>query len=89
MTPPAQPPRQDQYPRKANDHRTNVRLQHFSEVGAQLALDHGWSVVDQFSLTMPHVFESLLIDSAHYLMTDAIDPIVDEVIGKAGLCPDL
>ena len=25
---------------------------------------------------------------AHFLATDAMDPIVDEVIDKAGLCPD-
>ena len=26
------------------------------------------------------------MDMAHYMATDAIDPIVDEVLGKSGLC---
>ena len=39
--------------------------------------------MDQFALTRPHVWEPLSVDMAHYLTTDAMDPIVDEVIGKA------
>ncbi|KAG8909000.1 hypothetical protein FRB99_000103 [Tulasnella sp. 403] len=86
VTSPAQPPRQDEFVRKYSDHRTNVRLQHWSEISTKMALDMGFSVVDQFALTMPHVWEPMGLDFAHYLSTDAIDPIVDEVIGKAGLC---
>jgi hypothetical protein len=42
--------------------------------------------VDQYELTLPHNFEPRHNDMAHYLATDAIDPIIDEVLGKSGLC---
>lgn len=46
----------------------------------------GWAAVDQFALTIPHAMEPLGTDSAHYLASDAIDAVVDEVIGKSGVC---
>jgi hypothetical protein len=42
--------------------------------------------VDQFELTLPHSLEPLATDMAHFLANDALDPIVDEVLGKTGLC---
>ncbi|KAG9012166.1 hypothetical protein FRB90_006815 [Tulasnella sp. 427] len=86
MTAPAAVPRTDEYVRKYADRRTNVRLQHWRDLGVDIALKAGWSVVDQFELTLPHNLEPLHTDMAHYLATDAIDPIVDEVIGKLGIC---
>lgn len=86
MTAPAAPPRTDEYVRKYADRRTNVRLQHWAELGTEVALKAGWGVVDQFDLTLPHNLEPLHTDMAHYLATDAMDPIVDEVIGKTGIC---
>lgn len=88
LTQPAQPPRQDQWIRIFTDHRTNVRQKYWGELAGGVALANGWSVVDQFALTAPHIWEPLYIDMAHYLSTDAMDPILDEVIDKAGLCPD-
>jgi len=88
LTQPAEPPRQDEYVRNINDHRTNIRQQHWAELASAVALENGWSVVDQFALTQPYVWEPLNTDMAHFLATDAMDPIVDEVIDKAGLCPD-
>lgn len=42
--------------------------------------------VDLQELTLPHSLELRHMDMAHYMATDAIDPIVDEVLGKSGLC---
>ncbi|KIO33629.1 hypothetical protein M407DRAFT_231788 [Tulasnella calospora MUT 4182] len=88
MTAPAAPPRTDEYVRKFADRRTNVRLQHWADLGTKVALNAGWSVVDQFNLTLPQNLEPLHTDMAHYLATDAMDPIVDEVIGKIGICSE-
>jgi len=87
LTQPAQPPRQDEWIRMFSDHRTNTRQKHWGELAGAIALANGWSVVDQFALTVPHIWESLNIDMAHFLSTDAMDPILDEVIDKGGLCP--
>jgi hypothetical protein len=42
--------------------------------------------VDQYALTLPHAVEPRGTDMAHYLANDGIDPIIDEVLGKSGLC---
>jgi hypothetical protein len=83
---PAAVPSQAEYFRNMNDRRTNVRLRYFRDLGFSLALDRGWDVVDFFELTMPLVWETR--DGVHYLMTDAIDPLLDEIIGKAALCEE-
>ncbi|KIO24458.1 hypothetical protein M407DRAFT_244458 [Tulasnella calospora MUT 4182] len=88
MTAPATPPRTDEFVQKYADKRTNVRLQHWVGLATELALHAGWSLVDQFDLTLPHNLEPLHTDLAHYLATDAMDPIVDEVIGKIGICSE-
>ena len=56
-------------------------------MATRLARDAGFMVVDQFDLSMPHVEEPMKTDFAHYVYTDAMDPIVDDVIGKLGICP--
>lgn len=87
FAPPAQPPRQDNWIKTYKDHRTNIRLHYWSDLSTKLALEFGWSVVNQYSLTIHHHEEILSIDNAHYLASDAMDPIVDEVIEKMGICP--
>jgi hypothetical protein len=56
------------------------------DLAVPLAQDYGWRVVDQFALTEPHIWETLHLDAAHFLATDALDPILDEIIGKSGIC---
>ncbi|KAJ7583783.1 hypothetical protein C8J56DRAFT_1054311 [Mycena floridula] len=87
VTLPAGPQRQDEWARGYNDHRTNIRSAYQSEVGIKMARElPGWSTVNQFALTIPFSLESLYVDMSHYLVTDALDPILDEVIGKSGVC---
>ncbi|KAJ7583977.1 hypothetical protein C8J56DRAFT_196072 [Mycena floridula] len=87
VTLPAGPQRQDEWARGFKDHRTNVRSAYQTEVGIRMAHElPGWSTVDQFALTIPFSMESLYVDMAHYLVNDALDPILDEVIGKSGVC---
>lgn len=83
---PAVVPRWDEWPAQFNDHRTNIRMQYWRDLSRKLAKEMGWMFVDQYELTLPHNFEPRHNDMAHYLATDAIDPIIDEVLGKSGLC---
>ncbi|KAM0790486.1 hypothetical protein ACM66B_003361 [Microbotryomycetes sp. NB124-2] len=46
-----------------------------------------WFVVDFESLSKPVSIDTDLIDGVHYLMTDAIEVVVDDWIGRSGLCP--
>lgn len=86
LTLPAGPQRQDEWAQSFKDHRTNVRSQYQTDVGIEIARKMGWSVVDQFALTIPHSMEALSTDLAHYLVNDALDAILDELIGKSGVC---
>lgn len=86
MTTPAMAPRRDEHPRKFNDKRTSTRQGFLSAVSASLVRAHGWAVIDQFALTEAHTLELMAMDKAHYLATDAIDPIVDELIEKTEVC---
>ena len=83
---PAAIPRQDEWVIKYKDHRTNIRLQYWRDASLKMAKELGWDMVDQFELTLPHSVEPLAVDEAHYLANDGLDPIVDEVLGKTGLC---
>jgi hypothetical protein len=69
-----------------NDRRTNIRTRYWRDLSQKLAKELGWMFVDQQELTLPHALEPRDMDMAHYMATDAIDPIVDEVLGKTGLC---
>lgn len=87
VTLPAGPQRQDEWARGFKDHRTNVRSAFQADAGIKIAQGLvGWSTVDQFALTIPFSMEPLSVDMAHYLVSDALDPILDEVIGKSGVC---
>lgn len=69
-----------------NDRRTNIRIRYWRDLSQKLATELGWMFVDLQELTLPHSLELRHMDMAHYMATDAIDPIVDEVLGKSGLC---
>lgn len=86
LTSPAWPARKDWWVYNFNDQRTNTRLRHWGALARPLAEERGWRVVDQFALSAPHIWELLFLDKAHFLGTDALDPIVDEVVAKAGIC---
>ena len=45
------------------DCRTGQRLEHFNDLSTEIALAHGWSVIDYFTKTRPFVPDS--IDSVH------------------------
>ncbi|KAI5476459.1 hypothetical protein MNV49_007706 [Pseudohyphozyma bogoriensis] len=66
--------------------RTNVRLEKWNLEMNRIARKHGWAVVDVHSLTKPFAIETPKLDGIHYMNTDAIDPIGDELIAKMGIC---
>ncbi|KAI5475957.1 hypothetical protein MNV49_000564 [Pseudohyphozyma bogoriensis] len=66
--------------------RTGPRLEHWNEKLTKLARVYDWAVIDVFSLTKPFAVDTIQADGIHYLKTDAIDPIGDELIGKMGIC---
>ncbi|KAL1715257.1 hypothetical protein EV715DRAFT_275970 [Schizophyllum commune] len=86
LTTPAVAPRQDEYVQMHKDKRTSTRQGYLARRSAELARQYGWKVVDQFALTEAHTVELMALDRAHFVATDAIDPIVDELIQKAGVC---
>ena len=49
--------RRQQHWGKLADHRTNVRQQHWGKLAGAIVLENGRSVVDQFALTEPRVWE--------------------------------
>lgn len=83
---PAGVQRQDKFVIQHKGHGTNVRFQYWRDEARNLAKELGWKFVDQYDLTLPHSLEPLKTDMAHYLANDAMDPIVDELLGKTGLC---
>jgi len=83
---PAVVQRQDDFVIEFKDHGTNIRFQYWRDISQKLAEELGWMFVDQFELTLPHSLEPLYTDMAHFLANDALDPIVDELLGKTGLC---
>ncbi|KAL1744212.1 hypothetical protein HDZ31DRAFT_39231 [Schizophyllum fasciatum] len=89
LTTPAVAPRQDEYVRMHKEKRTSTRQDYLAMRSRELARMYGWKVVDQFALTEPHTVELMSLDRAHYVATDAIDPIVDELLQKAGVCDDM
>ena len=45
-----------------------------------------WALLNFFGLTIPFTLETLSVDLAHYLINDALEAAVDEIIEKAGIC---
>ncbi|GAA5873187.1 hypothetical protein JCM16303_006966 [Sporobolomyces ruberrimus] len=76
------------YPQKIEryDCRTSQRLTRWNELSTKEALKEGWSVVDAQALTRSMAVDTRLIDGVHFIKTDAIDPMVDELIEKLGIC---
>lgn len=83
---PGIPPRADDFVRTFADRRTNARAARWRDLALPLAGAHGWRTVDHYALTLPHAHEVMALDSAHYLGTDAIDAVLDDVLAKSGLC---
>ncbi|GAA5936516.1 uncharacterized protein JCM15063_001908 [Sporobolomyces koalae] len=78
------------YPQRIEkfDCRTSQRLTRWNELTTQAALEHGWGVVDAQSYSRAIAIDTRMIDGVHYIKTDAIDPMVDELIMKLDICPD-
>ncbi|GAA6025013.1 hypothetical protein JCM10207_004764 [Rhodosporidiobolus poonsookiae] len=76
------------YPKKAEqyDCRTAQRLGRWNDLVTAAALREGWAVVDAGAVTRPMQQDTRAMDGVHYIRTDAIDPIVDEVVEKMGIC---
>lgn len=83
---PARPPRNDTWPIEFKDRGTNQRYMSWARVSIGIAEEEGWEWVDIFKYTSPFVHETE--DMSHYIMTDAMDPIIDDVIGVMGFCDD-
>ncbi|TRM65032.1 hypothetical protein BD626DRAFT_490686 [Schizophyllum amplum] len=88
LTPAAPGPLTTDRVRRDNRHTTHNRLRYWSELMIPLALARGWSVIDQFALTAPLAWETLVSDGIHFMMTDAHEALVDEALGKMGICAE-
>ncbi|KAL1689736.1 hypothetical protein GGG16DRAFT_57138 [Schizophyllum commune] len=88
LTPAAMAPRQDPPAANSRQKSTNARLAYWTALAAPLAKSRGWALLDQFALTEPMAWEPMFTDRLHYLLTDAHEAIVDEAVGRTGLCPE-
>ncbi|TRM55581.1 hypothetical protein BD626DRAFT_524622 [Schizophyllum amplum] len=88
VTPAAVAPRQDGDAAASKQKSTNARHAYWAALAAPVARARGWAVLDQFALTEPMAWEPMFTDRLHYLLTDAHEAIVDEAVGRTGLCPD-
>ncbi|GAA6039735.1 hypothetical protein JCM8097_001377 [Rhodosporidiobolus ruineniae] len=82
LTSPAWSPK----PEELRDCRTAQRIGRWNELLSEKALEAGWAVVDAGEMTKPMQADAKLMDGVHYIKTDAIDPVVDELVGKMALC---
>lgn len=85
---PPHPPRDDPSFVNSNDRRTNHRMRIFNDAIASVVLNetNKWSAVDQQELLDPFDFFPLRTDKAHFLETDGLEAVLDEVMGKLQLC---
>ncbi|KAL1723261.1 hypothetical protein EV715DRAFT_191548 [Schizophyllum commune] len=88
LTPAAPGPLTTDRVRRDNRHTTHNRLRYWSDAMVPLARWRDWSVIDQFALTAPLAWETLVSDGIHFMMTDAHEALVDEALGKMGICPE-
>lgn len=65
ITTPAQPMRTDTWSSGTLDQRTNPRLYYWNRLATQMALGHGWAVVDAFDATIGFADDPLCVDLAH------------------------
>ncbi|EJD55095.1 hypothetical protein AURDEDRAFT_109564 [Auricularia subglabra TFB-10046 SS5] len=84
ITPPAVAPREDEFVRELKDRRTNLRIAHWARIGLDLAAARGWRTVDQFAYTRAFVRDTK--DDAHFIETDGLDPVLDDIVAKLGIC---
>jgi hypothetical protein len=86
---PAMPNRVDKWPREYGDVRTNQKIRKWDAVAREVVQANkaqGWRYVDHTTLTAPFAWDVLNLDSAHFLGTDALDPVLDDVLVKMELC---
>ncbi|GAA5842091.1 hypothetical protein JCM5353_001107 [Sporobolomyces roseus] len=78
------------YPQKIEryDCRTQQRLTRWNELATEAALENNWSVVDAQDMTRSMAIDTRMIDGVHYIKTDAIDPMADELLMKLKICGD-
>ncbi|GAA5901054.1 hypothetical protein JCM8208_007605 [Rhodotorula glutinis] len=70
-----------------NDCRTGPRMHKWSEELRRMAREQGeWQIVDVERYSRPVQDDVRLFDGIHFLRTDAIDPVVDEIIARLGFC---
>lgn len=86
MSPPAQPARNDPYTIKFADRRTNGKIRYWASLIGAEATKLGWRYVDAFEKSIAFMEDAWTVDYAHYLFTDALDPILDELILKMEIC---
>lgn len=68
------------------EHRTNVQLARWRDGFMALCEKYGWRTVDQFTIGMPVNLEMSSADGLHLSPGPSHAWIVDELVGKAGLC---
>lgn len=86
LTGPAVIPRSDHWPREVDDRRTSSRARLWRDLTLKMAQEEGWRFVDQYDITRSFDWDVLDLDLAHFLATDALDPLLDDVLGKTGIC---
>lgn len=86
LVPTPYPPHLTEASRRTPDHRTNLELMRWRESTIPLCEKYGWRIVDQLGIGMPVSLEIMAADGLHLSPGPAHSPIVDEVVGKAGLC---
>ncbi|GAA5847371.1 hypothetical protein JCM9279_000260 [Rhodotorula babjevae] len=70
-----------------NDCRTGPRMHRWNEELRRMVQEQGeWQVVDVERYSRPVQDDMRLFDGTHFLRTDAIDPVVDEIIARLGFC---
>ena len=75
-------PRQDPPAANSRQKSTNARLAYWTALAAPLAKSRGWALLDQFALTAPLAWETLVSDGIHFMMTDAHEALVDEEVSE-------
>ncbi|GAA5936548.1 hypothetical protein JCM3775_000850 [Rhodotorula graminis] len=72
-----------------NDCRTGPRMHRWSEELRRIAHEQGeWEIVDVEQYSRPVQDDIRLFDGTHFLRTEAIDPVVDEIIARLGFCSE-
>lgn len=88
ITSPPTVPRTDEWPESYKDRRSGARMREFGALSKSMIERKysKWFVVHQLELLTPFLFDPLFGDLAHYVATDGLDAVLDEVTAKAGIC---